>query len=57
MRHTRGLVVESSWKKDTCNALMLMVEKDEDVKRNLKILEEVMIKWKMKMNWLRILRR
>ena len=31
--------------------LMLMAEKDEDMERNLTILDELMTEWKMKINW------
>ena len=31
--------------------LMLVAEKEEDVERNLKILDGVMAKWQMKINW------
>ena len=31
--------------------LMLMAEKDEDMEKNLMILDEVMTEWKMKINW------
>ena len=31
--------------------LMLVAEKDEDVERNHKMLEEVMKKWRMQINW------
>ena len=31
--------------------LMVMAKKDEDIERNLRILDEVMTKWKMKINW------
>lgn len=30
---------------------MMMAEKDEDSERNLRILDEVMTEWKMKINW------
>ena len=33
------------------NDLMLVVEKDEDVERNLRMLDEVMEKWRMQINW------
>ena len=31
--------------------LMLVAEKEEDVERNLQILDNVMAKWQMKINW------
>ena len=31
--------------------LMLVAENDEDVERNLRVLDEVMGKWKMRINW------
>ena len=31
--------------------LMLVAEKDEDVERNQRMLEEVMKKWRMQINW------
>ena len=33
------------------NDLMLVAENDEDVERNLRVLDEVMEKWKMRINW------
>ena len=32
------------------DGLMLVTEIDEDVERNVKVLDEVMTKWKMKIN-------
>ena len=31
--------------------LMLVAERDEDAERNMKVLEEVMTKWRMTINW------
>ena len=31
--------------------LMLVAENDEDVERNLRVLDEVMEKWKLQINW------
>ena len=31
--------------------LVLVTEKEEDMKRNVEVLNEVMTKWKMKINW------
>ena len=33
------------------NNLMLVAEKDMDVERNLRMLDEVMDKWRMQINW------
>ena len=51
--YRRCLVEESNWKKKCVIALLfandlMLVSEEEDVERNLSILEDVMAKWKMK---------
>ena len=38
-------------KSDAADDVMLVAEKEEGTKRNVEVLNEVMVRWKMKINW------